>query len=94
VTNTPDKVGLPIRPFLYTLDQIANLLDIELVRLKAGWIHYRGRTIGRNTGDQMEAIDISPVGQGMKPEWRVSEQELIRWMKRKGFRVLTRSWNS
>lgn len=94
MTNTPEKIGLPPRPFLYSLDQIANLLDIDLTRLKAVWIYYRGRSIGRHTGDQIEAIDIAPAGQGIKPEWRVSEKEFIRWMKRKGFRILSRTWES
>lgn len=91
-SSSPAVVGLPVRPFLYSLDQIANILDMDLARLKSVYIFYHGRTVGAARSDFLAARDIAPHGKG--PEWRVSEKELVRWMKRIGFRVHERSWTT
>jgi hypothetical protein len=36
------RVGLPMRPFLYTLDQISTLLEIDQRTLKLHYIFYEG----------------------------------------------------
>lgn len=77
------QVNLPIKPFLYTLDQIAQILDLTERNLKANYIHYDQRSISLPTHDKIVARNIAPADQ--KPEWRVAERELIRWMRRKGF---------
>ena len=85
----PADVGLPMRPFLYTQDQIAGLLSCELPSVNR-WTHYDGRSVGARPADLMLARNIA--NDGDKPEWRVAEGELIRWLKRKGFKFYDRGW--
>jgi hypothetical protein len=87
---SPESVGLPIRPFLFTLDQVSTLVQVGEERLKRDYIHYDGRSIGVRPRDRMVAHNIAP--EGVKPEWRVAERELIRWLKSRGFRVYDRGW--
>lgn len=75
----PTTVDLPIRPFLYTMDQIGTLLGLSLHTLKGSYVYYLGRSTGYKPADLLEAVDISPRGE--KPEWRVSEGELVRWLR-------------
>lgn len=89
--SDPQKVGLPIRPFLYTLDQVAYLLSLTEERVrKSGMVYYQGRSTGAKTPDRMMARDIASESQS--PDWRVAEQELIRWMRRKGYKIYERTW--
>lgn len=78
------KVGLPTRVFLYTLDQISVMIEVNIPQLKNSYIYFEGRDIGRRRNDLMIARNISPADQ--KPEWRVTEREFVRWMRVKGFR--------
>lgn len=73
------KVGLPVRPFLFTLDQVAGLLSLSQGELENKYIHFWGRSEGRllANGDRIKAVNIAPSDQA--PEWRVSEEDLIRW---------------
>lgn len=81
-----EALRLPVRPFLYTLDQVATILSITEVRLKqGGYVFFQGRTPGIPSRDEMIAHNIAAAT--AKPEWRVEERELVRWMKRKGFKV-------
>lgn len=85
-----DKLNLPARPFLYTLDQIATILAIEERTLRRnGYLYFNGRQPGRPLPDELRVINIA---QGItdEPNWRVEEKELVRWMKRKGFRYVDR----
>jgi hypothetical protein len=77
------QVNLPIKPFLYSLDQIATILDTSEQNVKQNYIHFSGRSINLPTHDQIVARNIAAPG--AKPEWRVAERELIRWLRRKGF---------
>ena len=90
--NTPAVVGLPVRPFLYSLEQISNILDMPMDRLKSVYIHFHERTIGPHLPDRLMARNIAPRGHA--PEWRVDERELVRWMRRAGFAVHERSWST
>jgi hypothetical protein len=81
-------VGLPARPFLYTLDQIATLLAVELSSIKASYLYYEGRSSGIHRKDTMRTRNIAPIGE--KPDWRVSEMEFTRWLRTKRFRVYER----
>lgn len=80
---------MPLRPFLYTLDQLSILLDVEESRIRAGYVHFEGRSIGAATRHKMIARNIAPANE--KPEWRVAERELIRFLKFKGFKIYERS---
>lgn len=78
-----EAIGLPIRPFLYTLDQIATILNVTEAHVRSAYIFFDGRSIGVKDETQMRAIDIAPPTQ--KPEWRVSQKELVTWLNFKGF---------
>jgi hypothetical protein len=80
------EVKLPQRPFLYTMDQICTLISCSEQLLKQNIAHFKGRTITKRTIDEMLFINISSPED--KPEWRVEETELLRWLRRKGFKVV------
>jgi hypothetical protein len=88
--RSAEKIGLPVRPFLYTIDQIAVILDLSEERIRAGYVFYEGRSVGFATRDLLMARNIAP--QDEKPEWRIAEQELLRWLKRRGFKVYDRAF--
>lgn len=83
----PDRrrVGLPPRPFLYTPDQIAYILNVKISTVLDQYLWYEGRSIGARPRNMMLARNIAPSSE-YAPVWRVGEQELIRWMQRKGFK--------
>ena len=84
------QLGLPPRPFLYTLDQISVIVSVEQATLKRnGWLFFQGRQPGRPLPDELRCVNIAS-GINDAPDWRVEERELIRWMKRKGFRYVDR----
>lgn len=81
--------ALPPRVVLYTIDQISDILQISTSALMApGYVHFDGRSPGARTPDLMLARNVAPSDH--KPEWRIADTELIRWMKRKGFRFYER----
>lgn len=84
-------LGLPLRPFLYTLDQIATLIELTDASLRRH-VHYNRVSVGSRHPDKMLAHSIA--NEGEKPDWRVTERELIRWLRRKGFRLYERGWAS
>lgn len=82
VAPSAASVRLPEIPFLYTLDQVAIIVGWSKQRLHARTF-YVGRTLDRKLADQIEAFNIALPTQ--KPDWRVSERELIRWLIRHGY---------
>lgn len=84
-----DDLGLPIRPFLYTLDQIATLLNIQEASVQV-YMHFIGRSVGAHKKDRMLARNIAPLGE--KPDWRVAESELVRWLRNRGYRIHETRW--
>jgi hypothetical protein len=86
MVNTPDKVGLPIRPFLYSPDQIASILGVTEQTVRTAYLYYDKRSIGHPSPNLMMARNIRPDPND-RPDWRVGEKELIRWLKRKGFKI-------
>lgn len=93
--NLPSQnaaVGLPYRPFLFTVDQISVLLDIDEKTILAKYLYFEGRSIGGRSRDLMIARNIAPPDD--KPEWRIAERELVRWMRYKGFRYYERGVSS
>lgn len=85
------QVGLPIRPFMYTIDQIAYLLEVTERHLRENLIHYEGRSVGVCPKDKLLAVDISPDS-AARPDWRVAETHLKRWMRFKGWKVVDRGY--
>jgi hypothetical protein len=92
VPDDRKRLGLPARPFLYTLDQIASLLGVTEDYLKNpanGFCFFTGRTPGRPRPDEVRVVNLQPDPH-RSPDWRVEERELIRWMKRRGFTYVDR----
>lgn len=85
---SPEKLGLPPRPFFYTLDQVAYLLQVDLDRFKGSYVFYAGRSPGIHKKDKIRAVNIAPLG--LTPDWRVQEMELIRWLRSRRIRVYER----
>ena len=79
------SVGLPVRPFLFTLDQVAGLLCLTQEDLEENYIYFWGRTNARYriSGDYVKAINIAPPDK--PPVWRVSEEDLLQWLSRRGW---------
>lgn len=82
------KIGLPPRPFLYTVDQISTLTQISEQSLHVSHIFHEGRDIGARQSHQMVARNIAAPKN--TPDWRVVEKEFIRWMRLKGFKFYDR----
>lgn len=83
--KSKSDVGVPVRPFLWTLDQVSTILEIDIMQLRqAGYIHYEGRSIGLPSKQVMIARNIAPADR--RPEWRIAEKELLRWLRVKGFK--------
>lgn len=94
-----ERVGLPPRPFLYTLDQIAALLNLSEHTILTRYIYYQNYTFGPAPKNKMVAHNITQEGMvhpqaTSKNDWRVAEQEFIRWMKYKGFTFYERGWTT
>lgn len=80
------QVGLPPNVFLYTLDQVATILSLPVEDFKSkGYVFYEGRSTYIKKSSQMSARNIAPDPKDA-PVWRILDQELVRWMKLKGFR--------
>lgn len=90
--TTPKSVGLPPRPFLYTVDQISTITSIPERDLHVRYLHHEGRDVGTRQPHTMLCRNIAPPDD--KPDWRVTERELIRWLKSRGFKYYDRGWAS
>lgn len=86
--NPAEKVGLPPRPFLYTVDQISVITMLSENTLHIKHIYHEGRDIGARRTYHLVARNIAPPDE--KPDWRVVESELIRWLKSKGYKYYDR----
>ena len=88
--NDRVSVGLPTRPFLYTIDQIAQLMVVSENYVRLEFCHYEGRSIGIPSGDRIIVRNIAP--KGADPEWRCSERELVRFLRHKGYKYYERGF--
>ena len=86
------EIGLPPRAFLYTLDQIADLISVQMDSVRRRYIHFNGRSVGPVGKGKMLAHNIAPEGE--KPDWRVTELEFLGWLKSRGFRYYERGYPS
>lgn len=80
------KVGLPPRPFLYTMDQISVMTDLSERALAQQHIYFEGRDIGVRKPHQMIARNLNQGQPLEKPDWRILDKEFIRWMRAKGYK--------
>lgn len=77
---------------MFTLDQIADMLAIKVATLEVGYVWFDGRSGGLPSRDEIIARNIAPPD--APPEWRVAENDFIRWLKKKGFRFHDRGFAS
>lgn len=90
---TEARIALPIRPFLYTVDQLAVMLSLEEGYIRRALLYYEGRSTGAPRKDQMRAINIARDDATKKEaEWRVSDFEFRKWMRLKGFKYYERGY--
>jgi hypothetical protein len=66
------------------------MLSIKEATVKAAYIYYEGRSTGVDSPHKLSARNIALPG--LQPEWRVTEAELHRWMKLKGYRLVDRGY--
>lgn len=85
----PDDIGLPVREFFYTLDQIGYMLEIKVESLKVSHLHFEGRSVGVCPKEKMLAVNIAVSG---TPDWRVAERHFKRWLKFKGYKFHERGY--
>ena len=78
------KVGMPSLVFMFTLDQIASMLNVSEDTVRLVYLYYQGRTSGMKRKHHMMAINIAPENEN--PIWRVSLEEYRRWLSKMGFR--------
>lgn len=78
-------VPVPIVTFLYTLDQIAGMVQMPLNKLRQTHIYFHLRSTGRKQRHQLLACNIA--ADDKTPDWRVTHQDFVRWLKANGFQV-------
>ncbi len=78
------RIALPIRPFLYTLDQVAAMLSVREDTLREQYLYFEGRSTGTRVG-KMTARNIAP--DTAPPDWRIAEHVFRNYLKSKGFTV-------
>lgn len=83
--NLAVQVGLPVKTFLYTLDQIAGMLNMRQDDVMQQYIHFDNRSLGAPPSKAMRARNIARDED--TPDWRVTEGEFIRWLRLMKIRV-------
>jgi hypothetical protein len=78
-------VRLPILIFLFTLDQMAGMLNMPLADFKVKHVYFHMRNTGRKLPHQMTARNIAPDGD--TADWRIAHEEFRRWLLANGYRV-------
>lgn len=74
-------VPIPLKTFFYTTDQIALMLDVSETYLKNKMLFYQGREAMRQDPRLMRCVNIREPDE--RPEWRVEEGELLRWLRKR-----------
>lgn len=62
-----------------------------MTEFKNKYVFFDNMSAGTRDSLKLTARDISPPNAD-QPEWRISESELIRWMRRKGFKPAYRDY--
>lgn len=72
-----ERRGLPRRPFFYTVDQVAEMLSLTPRDLTRGYLWKVGEEIGAWRPRYLRAARLGGDG----ADWRVGEEELLRWLR-------------
>lgn len=87
-----DRRGLPVTEFLYTLDQVAHILNFSQNQLKT--VVYFDGLIGRKqktfNSKMIMAKNVIPSELHEEPEWRVPESEMVRYLESRNLIVYER----
>lgn len=78
------RIDLPVRPFLWTVDQVATIISLQPRTMQIHYVYYEGRSTGAKSSSKLLARNIAP--RDAPAEWRIAQEELIRWLRMKGFR--------
>ena len=70
------RIALPEHPFFYTTDQVAGILQVSEVWLRRR-SSYAGRSLQTGRG-RLRVVNLAEPDE--PPVWRVSENELLRWL--------------
>jgi hypothetical protein len=84
-SSNGQRITLPTRVVLYTIDQLSAILNIDETTLMQRYLYYKGLSSGLR-GKRMEAVNIEP-DETQKARWRVAETELVRYLVERGFRI-------
>jgi hypothetical protein len=79
------RIALPVRVFLYTMDQLAALLSVDEETLAARYLYFQGLSAGVR-GSRMTARNIE-IDPRQPPRWRVAESEVLIYLRNKGFTI-------
>ena len=79
------SIRLQVVVFLYTLDQVAAMLNVSLADFKVTYCYYHMRNTGPKRKHHMMARNIAP--DDALPDWRISQEEFRRWLMANGFKV-------
>jgi hypothetical protein len=84
------ELGLPEPVFLYSPEQVCQLLSMSHDMFTKKYMWAVGRHVGRPRPDRIKCINIAPVDEN--PDWRIEESELVRWMKFNKIKCFQRSY--
>lgn len=79
------RIALPVRVFLYTLDQLAAILSVDEETLVVRYLYFQGLSTGIQ-GNRMMARNVE-IDPGQRPRWRVAESEVLKYLRNKGFGI-------
>lgn len=89
-TREQKKLYMPLRPFFWTPDQIAQLLEVNEKTVRDKMLWYSGREPGLKPKDRIKTINLAAYAE--EPIWRIPEDELIKWLRFKGIKIYERGY--
>lgn len=84
-----NSVGLPEKPFFFTLDQIGGFLEMDITTLRKV-LFYQDRSVGLCPKDRIKCINMAAANE--TPEWRVLDRDFIGYLRYKGIRYYSRGY--
>ena len=87
MTRSTYDMRLPVRPFFFTVDQVATLTALTIPQVRSA-MFYNASSVGIAPRDQLYAVNLAPPN--APEEWRIEEKELLRWLRHRGYAVLSR----
>lgn len=82
--DTQREVDWNRPPFLYTLDQVAQVVNMNEMILKRGYINFWSP--GELEKPDSRKMVARNIGDKDNPEWRITDSEFHRWLKVMGFK--------